>query len=149
MTFALDSFFADGYRYMGPGPLGATQRLIFQISATAADVDLDLGDLSGTFWTDALADTTTGVMAANVLSQLQKIIGKCTQTANVFCPQVFGIPVAAAAAAGVMEQSISSTTLLPSYEFDAGEGLTAYTIYVDLELSSREKPTNLSYNIIE
>jgi hypothetical protein len=147
MAFALDSFFADGYRYMGPGPLGATQRVVFQISATAADVDLDIGDLSGTFWTAALADGTTGSMAAAVLEQLETIIDKCNQTVNVFCPQVFGIPVAAAAAAGVMAQSVSSTTLLPSYTFDTGEGLTAYTVYVDLELNEKEKPVNLYYNV--
>src|SRR5690606_10361317 len=147
MAFALDSFFADGYRYMGPGPVRSTQRVCFQISATAADVELDIGDFSGTFWTDALADSTTGSMAAQVLEQLQRIVDKCSSTVNVFSPQLFAIPVAAAAGAGVMEQSISPTTLLPSYEFDAGEGLTAYTVYVELEVLPREQITNLSYNI--
>lgn len=147
MAFALDSFFADGYRYMGPGPLGATQRLIFQISGTVADVDLDIGDFSGTLWTDAIADGTTGSMAAAVLSQLQTIVDKCSQNAGVHCPQIFGVPVEVAAGPGVMAQSISVTTLLPIFTFDAGEGKTAYTVYVDLELDAKEKPVNLYYNV--
>lgn len=147
MAFALDSFVADGYRYMGPGPLLATQRLIFQITGTTADVALDIGDFSGTFWTDALADTATGGMAAAVLVQIQTIVGKCGQTANVFCPQMYGIPVEAAAGAGVLARTIDATTLLPEFTFDTDEGLTEYTIYVDLELLPRELPVNLSYNI--
>ncbi len=73
MAFALTSFFADGVRFMGPGPYRATEQYVFSVTAAATDVDFDMGDATGTFWTAAQANATYGAMATQVLSEVQRL----------------------------------------------------------------------------
>jgi hypothetical protein len=147
MAFALTSFFADGTRFLGPGPYRATETYVFTVTGLVADVDFDLGDYSGTFWTDAVADATYGTMAAQVLERLQALDANYVSTARIFVPQLADRIQAAAVSGSAYTLSIDSTSLLPIYEFDAGEGETAYTVYVDLLLKPNYLPSNLSYNV--
>ncbi len=63
MAFALTKFKADGIRHSGPTRSHGEQIAIFSITAADTDTDLDISDSDGTFWTEALADTTYGSLA--------------------------------------------------------------------------------------
>ncbi len=88
MTFALTSFFADGIRFAGPGPYRATETYGFTITAAASDVTLDLGNTTGTFWTAAQADATYGEMAAQVLTQIERLEANNQAVKNRFVPEI-------------------------------------------------------------
>lgn len=145
MAFALTSFFADGERYLGPGPLKGVQRVILGITGTTADIDLDIGDDSGTFWTDAVADTTYGEMASQALTTLQKIIGQTVTWQAVYCPQIDAVYLRAAAAAA-SAYTLAFTNSRPNWTFDTGEGLTAYTVIIDYIMDPAISPVNIAYN---
>lgn len=147
MAFALTSFFADGVKYQGPGPYRALQSYVFTCTGTTADVDFDLGDYSGTFWTDAAADATYGTLATQVLTELQRLDGNYNVTARIYVPQLQARVQAAAASGTAYALDINSTSLLPEYTFDAANGETAYTVFVDLQLKPNYLPTNISYNV--
>ena len=70
MSFALTKFEARGVEIKTPSKKRGKQELVFTITGTTADVDLDIGDEDGTFWTDALADTTYDDLAASVFALL-------------------------------------------------------------------------------
>ncbi len=149
MTFALTSFFADGVRYMGPGPVRATQTYGFTITSAATDVDLDLGDATGTFWTAATANSTYGTMATQVLDRVNRLQSNYTYVKSVFSPELFPREVVSASPTGTtqMTQSIDADLLLPDYGFGTTGGLTAYTIHVEYQMEPNMLPTNLFYNI--
>lgn len=148
MAFALTSFFADGTRYSGPGPYRATQTYVFTITGTTDDVDLDIGDYDGTFWTDAIADATYGEMATQVVAQLERLEANYVNTVKVYTPQIDGSgALLRAAAPGAGEYTLALENFLPDYEFDTGEGLTAYTVTVELLLKPNYLPSNLAYNV--
>lgn len=48
-----------------------SQQLQLIVYSAAADVDWDIGDFTGTFWTAALADGTYGAVAAKALAALK------------------------------------------------------------------------------
>lgn len=153
MSFALTSFVADGIRAMGPGPVQAYQRYIFTITGLTTDVELDIGDFTGTFWTAAQADTTLvnttttlGQMAASVLSFLTQNYPNYSAVANIFVPEIWGRVVAAAASGSAYVRTID-ITLLPNFTFAASNGETAYTVIVDYILNPGEKPQVFSSNI--
>jgi hypothetical protein len=145
MAFALTSFWADSVRYQGPGPYRAEQKLKFTITGTTADVDLDIGDFSGTFWTAAIADATYGDAAVTALEAVQKIVAQATNVSKVYTPELQA-RIQAAAASGTA-YSLALQNFLPNYTFDAANGATAYTVQVDLQLLSGILPTALSVNL--
>lgn len=148
MAFALTSFFADGVRYSGPGPYRATQQYRFTVTAAASDVDLDLGDVTGTFWTAAQANSTYGTMATQVLAQITRLYSQYVSVENIFVPELFGRVQVASSPTGTGQYAatLDSTYLLPNYEFGTTGGSTAYTVFVDYLLDPNILPTNLSYN---
>lgn len=148
MSFALTSFFADGVRFSGPGLIRATQQYQFNITAAATDVDLDIGDVTGTFWTAAIANTTYGEMATQVLAQVNRLYSQFSSVKQVFVPQLFDRIQVASSPTGVQfTQELDSTTLLPNYGFGASQGETAYTVFVEYMLDPNILPTNLNYNL--
>lgn len=148
MTFALTSFFADGVRFTGPGLVRASQKYSFTITAAATDVDLDLGDVTGTFWTAAQADSTYGTMAAQVLTAVTGLEAHYTAVQNLFTPEIAGYAlVRSLSATGTYTLDIDATTKLPNYTFHTAGGTTAYTVNVDYLMEPNLLPTNLSYNI--
>lgn len=148
MTFALTSFFADGVRYSGPGPIRAVQKYAFTVTAAATDVDLDLGDATGTFWTAAKANGTYGTMATQVLTQIQRLDAQYTAVSNLFTPEIASFTkVSSLSATGTYTLDISASPKLPDYTFYTGGGTTAYTVFVDYLMEPNMLPTNLSYNI--
>lgn len=149
MTFALTSFFADGVRYMGPGLVRATQSYAFTITGAVTDVDLDLGDATGTFWTAATANGTYGTMATQVLSRVEALTAQYDYVKTVFVPELFGRVQVEASPTGTTEytQVLDSGLLLPDYGFGTSGGVTSCTVVVDYQLEPNMLPTNLSYNL--
>lgn len=148
MTFALTSFFADGVRFSGPGPIRATQQYTFGITAAVSDVDLDLGDVTGTFWTAAQANATYGEMALQVLTQIERLYAQYSSVRDIFTPDLYNrIQVPSSPTGTQYSAEIDATYLLPNYTFATTGGSTAYTVHVEYMLDPNILPTNLSYNI--
>jgi hypothetical protein len=145
MAFALTSFFADGNPYCGPGVEKAVQRVILTATGTTADIDLDIGDDTGTFWTAALANGTYGTMATSALDILQKIISQSTTWQAVYSPEIDASGVRAAAASGTA-YTLTFQNSRPNYLFDTAQGLTAYTIVIDYLLKPTIPPTVIAFN---
>ena len=115
------------------------------ITATAADVALDVGTLAGTFWTEAKADGTYGTLATDVLAKLTKF---CVAANCAGVTLVGGEPIntklrAAAAAAGAYTLSIAN--YLPIITMNAADGLTRYLLEVEIALWPEAKAIYLDY----
>jgi hypothetical protein len=146
MTFALKSFIATGVDLCGPQPQRQTQKLIFGITASSADVDLDLGDLSGTFWTDALSDSKYGDLAAAVKDWVMRNYPNWAATSRVFVQEIFSRVHAATASGTAYAQALNSTTGLPEFTFDTSQGETSYTVVVEMEMVNGILINCISYN---
>lgn len=146
MTFALKSFLATGVNLCGPQPQRQTQKLVFGITGLATDVDLDLGDLSGTFWTDAVADATYGDLAADVQDWLTANYPNWAATSRVFVQELFDRIVAAAASGTAYSQLLNATTGLPEFTFDTNQGELIYTVVVEMEMVNNVNLNCVSYN---
>lgn len=71
MTFALSKFRAYGIEAEEVVNKRYQQVAIFNITAAATDVDLDIGDFSGTFWT-AVGGTEPGATALKAMRDIQQ-----------------------------------------------------------------------------
>ncbi len=69
MTFALTRFEAYGVEAAEPLQNRFIQRAEFRITAANTDVDLDLGDYTGTFWT-AVGATEPGITALHAMKDI-------------------------------------------------------------------------------
>ena len=145
MAFALTSFTADGIRYMGPGPYKAVQRYILTITGAVTDVDLDIGDLDGTFWVAAMADATYGAMATAVNAVITANYPNYQAVANIFVPEIWYRVVGTAS--GTVYSRLIDTTLLPNFTFAASNGEESYTVIVDYILKDGYLPLNYSSNV--
>ena len=70
MTFALTAFVADGQEMDEAVTRRFRQRAVFTITAANTDVDLDIGDYTGTFWT-AVGGTEPGTGALKAIKDIQ------------------------------------------------------------------------------
>jgi hypothetical protein len=149
MAFALTSFFSDGVRFMGPGPLAAFECYKFTITAAATDVDLDIGDATGTFWTAAQADTTYGAMATQVLEQVQREASQFSAVKSLFMPELYDRVQVETGPTGTqyVVDGIDTSTLLPSYTFATSGGDTSYSLSVEYWLKPTLLPANVNYNV--
>jgi hypothetical protein len=73
MAFALTD--ASFYKLDSGSPVAkrGLQVLEFKVTRGASDTDLDVGNVSGTFWTAAIADGTYGTQATLALKEFSKI----------------------------------------------------------------------------
>lgn len=147
MAFALTSFVLDGQKFQGPGPYRATQMAVFTITGLVTDVDLDIGDYAGTFWTDAAADSTYGDVATTALAALQKNDDQVQAVCRIYTPELADRLQAAAAASTDYTLSIDSTSKLPIYTFAASNGETSYTVFVEWLLNKNILPTAQALNV--
>lgn len=83
MSFALTKFQAYGLYIDEAVTKKAIQRVEMTITGLAADVDLDIGDDSGTFWTAALADGTYGTYATSALAAIQAVVARSQELSRV------------------------------------------------------------------
>ncbi len=147
MAFALTSFFADGQQFNGPGLYRGYQSYVFTVTGLDTDVDFDLGDYAGTFWTDALADSTYGSLATSVLAQLERLDGNIQATKSVYTPELADRIQAASTSGTAYTLSLDADSFLPIYTFAASNGELTYTVFVEFLLQPNIQPANLTYNI--
>jgi hypothetical protein len=141
MAFALTGFKAHGIDVAGPSRKRGIQRLCFTITATAADVALDLGNFTGTFW--SAADNTA--LGANVLQTVQRIVAQAQDFLSVKSPQLADrIQIATVAGAG--EYSLALQNKLPNIAVNAADGETAWYVVVELELNDGITPVFEEYS---
>lgn len=88
MAFALTKFSARGIDIAGPSYKRGIQQVVLDITGTSADIDLDLGDDSGTFWTAAQANGTYGALATKALEILKKIVAQSVALVGVDSQQL-------------------------------------------------------------
>lgn len=126
MAFALTEYKAYGMDISEPVQKRALQVFECTITATAADVDLDIGDVAGTAWT-AIDNNAIGLAAKTAFSE---ILGKVSRLVQASCPEidnaflpVYGDATPATASVGRVNNTAKTC---PEYVFAAGEGLTSY-----------------------
>lgn len=83
MAFALTKYEARSLDIASPTYKRGIQQVVLDITGTSADVDLDLGDDSGTFWTAAQANTTYGELAKKALASLKRIVDQAQALVSV------------------------------------------------------------------
>lgn len=133
MSFALTKFKAWGVNVGSPIRKHDMQYAELHITGTVADVDLDIGDDSGTFWTDALADSTYGSLATTALDKLQKIVAIANSLMAVESQEITLVRLRAAAAAGT-DYALAIQDKRPNFIFDANQGETSYIIKLEWSL---------------
>lgn len=141
MAFGLSGFKAHGIDVAGPSRKLGIQRLCFTITGTAADVDLDLGDFSGTFWTAVGAAT----LGANVKETVQRIVAQAQAFLAVKSPELAD-RIQIATPAGNGEFSLALQNSLPNIAVFAGDGETAWYVVVELELNDGIMPVFEEYS---
>lgn len=145
MAFSLQKFRAYGTLIAGPARNQAIQYAELHIGALAADVDLDIGDDDGTFWTDALADADYGDVATAALAALQEIAGAVSGLVHVGCEQLMD-------RTQVLIGDIDADTYVvdiedhrPNITFDADDGEEALVIRLEWALKDGKQPTRADY----
>ena len=143
MSFAVTKFRAGGIKLNGPSVKRSIQRVVLEITGTTADVALDLGDDSGTFWTDALADSEYGALAAKALAALQAIVAQAVTLIDHKNDQNFD-RLQAASASGTSYQ-VAIQNKRPNYTYAASNGETSYVVELSYELINDQFPITEEY----
>ncbi len=144
MAFALVGFQARSYSMGSAAKVKAVQQVVLDITGSASDVDLDIGDDSGTFWTAALADASYGALASSALVVLQNVASQSAALVAVESEQLLD-KVQSAAAAATGEYALAIDDLGPNITFHTGEGDDAYKIILVWELNDNILPVTASY----
>jgi hypothetical protein len=143
MAFACTRYKAwgHGFRVSGGGATIKKRSLQFfelTLTATAADVDLDLGDVTGNAWS-AIDNDATGLAAKTALTS---ILAKAERFVDYSCPEIeFGFLPAngdatpAATYVGIVNNTAKT---MPEFVFAAGEGVTAYKLVFQWTLTDGE-----------
>lgn len=142
MAFALVSW--KGYpKPIEQGTIKRFEHVVeLHITGLAADVDLDIGDLTGTFWTAALADATYGDYATAALAYITSLYPKLSAV-TYNSPELGGAYVkviAGPALAGEYAVAINATTKYPEISFTAAAAPTAITVRLECSLKTSEWP---------
>jgi hypothetical protein len=144
MAFALTKFEARSIDIASVTYKRGIQQVVLDITGTTADVDLDIGDYSGTFWTAAVANATYGTLASNSLTVLQQIVAQAAALVEVSSQQLLDrVQVASLTTSGQFSLAIQNT--LPNLEFNAADGETAYKIILTFELNNYIFPIVAQY----
>lgn len=138
MALALTKFIAHGTEAEEPVNKRYIQRAIFEFTAAATDVDIDVGDGTGTFWT-AVGGSEPGTSA---LKALKDINTRATACLGVRSPQLMD-RVQSAAAGNNGEYAITADTYGPSIAVKANDGETAWKLVVEWYLKDGAEPVTL------
>ena len=132
MAFALTSLKTYGVDINEPVRKRQLQVCEFKITGTTADVDLDIGDVGGTFWT-AAANADALKAWKDVLASAENLISlESYDLKKNFVP-------AGSAAIGAGLVKFNGTQLAPEILMNATEGLTSYTITFTYSLKDEAK----------
>lgn len=146
MAFALTGFVSYGINIVGPSQKRGIQRATLTITALTSDVDLDLGDDSGTFWTEAQANSTYGQLATKALDVLGKIEAQASALICVKSEQLLDRIQAAAAAGTAYVLTVQNKR--PDLLFAAGNGETSWVIDLEWILENFQFPVVSSFGAI-
>lgn len=144
MAFALTKFSARGIDIAGPSYKRGIQQVVLDITATTADVDLDLGDDAGTFWAAAIANATYGALATKALAVLQVIVAQSSALVAVKSAQLLD-RVQIGTVAGAGEYSLAVVNVRPNIAFNAADGEEAIKIVLEYELNDNIYPVVATY----
>jgi hypothetical protein len=118
-----------------------TQVAEFTITRAATDVQLDIGDVAGTFWTQAGAGVPTAI-GPQALLHWRSIVQKSRNIVSVQAAQVFETKTKVTAAPATNQYRLTQATA-PTLRVDlfSGDATPAtITFVVEVSLSSGELP---------
>ncbi len=140
MALALVAFQAYGMESDEAVTKKFVQFLRLDITAANTDVDIDVGDYSGTFWT-AVGATAPGI---NALKTVKDIQTRAKQMIAVGGQALATYPRVATPGAGEYSVAMDATnTHLPNVLFHSGDAPTAYSIYISWDLTDQAYPIYL------
>lgn len=134
MAFALTAYEARAIDIGTTTFKRGIQQVVFDITGTTADVDLDIGDSAGTFWVAAQANATYGTLAASALASLTRIAGQSTWMSWQSPQLADRVQVASLTTTG--QYSLATDTLGPDFAFNAANGETSYKIILTYEMNN-------------
>ena len=148
MAFAINRFRAGIQRVDGAGAIHGVQYVSIGITALAADVAVDIsglvaGSLS-TFWTQALADTTYGSLAAQAQAKLAAISNSGVNLHAIKSEQLLSRFQVASAPSGT-QYSIGVTNHLPVITFAAANGVTSLNLVLEFGIQSGQEGVSGSF----
>lgn len=140
MAFALVGFHARGVEVTSPSLKRGIQQVVLDITAAATDVDMDIGDDSGTFWTACIADSTYGSLASSALTVLQAIVAQSAAFVGCASEQLIDrVQVASLTGAGEFTLAVQNSR--PNLAFNAADGETSWKLILTYELDNFIQPT--------
>jgi len=137
MAFALTAAYAyPNLIRSATGPRKGDQVIEIEFTGLATDLDLDIGDLSGTFWTAVSASTMgASVLAAITTLYPQFSLGGCQSiVSNQLLPRLR----AASITTNSYVLTINSTTLLQEIALNTGEGITTGQLKMTCRLNNSQ-----------
>lgn len=148
MAFQLSKAEFRSVSHQNPSYKRGVQEVVLTISGLNTDVDLDIGDAAGTFWTAAQADATYGAMSALVLAKLQAVVAGSSYCSGIRCPELeLGAYAKVASAPGANQFSSSIDTYGPDLLMHAGDAPLAYHVHVFYEMAAGQFPVSAAYNL--
>lgn len=147
MAFALTSFRAFPVNVDEPITTRALQVVTLKITALAADVDLDIGDTAGTFWTAALADATYGTKATEAKKHMATILANAETLKSLYSFEIAKNKRVSSGpdAVATKEVKYNGTATAPEILFFAGEGITSLTVTLEYVLKPEQRSTAYAY----
>lgn len=128
MTFALSAAYAYPELISSPTAKRRGNQIIeLLITGASADVDLDIGDLSGTFWT-AVGSSAPGAAVLAALTSLYPQFSSAGCIAIESIQLLDRVQVASLTTSGQFSVAINSTTKLPEIAVNAADGETSWQI---------------------
>lgn len=133
MAFGLTKIQAYAIEIDQPVTKKFKQYCVLDITGAAADVDVDLGDDSGTFW--------TAVGSAEALALLKA----CVTQAGGVSPhtvksEALNDRIQIAAVSGAGEYSLAYQNNRPNIAFNAGDGETSWKLVLEWDLPDNAHP---------
>ncbi len=148
MAFALTTAEFRSLEFQNPSFKRGVQEVRLTVTGANTDVDLDIGDIAGTFWTAAVADATYGEMAALVLAQLEAVVASSAFFRGFSCPELqCSVYLLVASAPGASQYSLTTDTYGPDILLHSGDAPTAYNIILQYELAAGAFPISAQYNL--
>lgn len=144
MAFALTGYFARSVEIGSTSYKRGIQQVVLNITGTVDDVDLDIGDDDGTFWTAAVADTVYGTLASNALISLTAIAGQSAALVAVESQELIDrVQVASLSTTG--QYSLAIDAIGPNIAVYTADGELTYKIILVWELNDYIMPITASY----
>jgi len=148
MAFALTKAQFRSVSFQNPAYKAGVQEVVLIVTGATTDIDLDIGDIAGTFWTAAILNATYGAMSALVLAQLQAVVANASYFRNFNCAQLqCSAYLQAASAPGATQYSLTTDTYGPNLLMASGTAPIAYNIHLFYELAAGAFPISANYNI--